>query len=158
MDGNDDINGAAGADNIHGGSGNDTIRGGDSSDLLHGGLGDDILFGDAGADTIFGGGGADAFTFEAATAYSGIDLIKDFSAGEGDFIDITDVLDGIYDPMSDVLADFVQISESSGDTLLSIDRDGTGTTYGWTQIASIQGVTGLQDADTMVTAGQLLVA
>lgn len=157
-DGNDGLDGAGGADNIHGGGGNDTIRGGDSSDLLHGGLGDDILFGDDGADTIFGGGGADAFTFEAATAYSGIDIIKDFNAGESDVIDIADVLDGIYDPMSDVLADFVQISESAGDTLLSIDRDGTGTTYGWTQIASIQGVTGLEDADAMVTAGQLLAA
>ncbi len=158
MDGNDDIDGAGGADNIHGGSGDDIIRGGDSSDLLHGGLGDDILFGDAGADTIFGGDGADAFTFEAATAYSGIDIIKDFSAGEGDTIDLLDVLDGIYDPMTDDLLDFVQLSESAGDTLLSIDRDGTGMTYGWTQIASIQGVTGLGDADAMVTAGQLLAA
>lgn len=158
MDGNDTLDGAAGADNIHGGSGNDTIHGGDSSDLLHGGLGDDILFGDAGADTIFGGAGADIFTFEAATAYSGIDLIKDFSTGDGDVIDIADVLDGIYDPMSDILADFVQISESSGDTLLSVDQDGTGLTYGWTQIAAIQGVTGLSSADDMVTAGQLLAA
>ncbi len=158
MEGDDDLDGAGGADNIHGGSGNDIIRGGDSSDLLHGGLGDDILFGDAGADTIFGGDGADTFTFEAATAYSGIDIIKDFSTSEGDTIDLLDVLDGIYDEMTDDLLDFVQLSESAGDTLLSIDRDGTGMTYGWTQIASIQGVTGLGDADAMVTAGQLLVA
>jgi len=156
MDGDDDIDGGDGADNIHGGAGADTLRGGDSSDLIHGGLGDDIIFGDAGADTLFGGAGADTFTFEAATAYSGIDLIKDFSTG--DKLDLMDVLDGIYDPMSDDLLDFVQISESSGDTLVSIDRDGTGSTYGWTQIAALQDVTGLGDADAMVTAGQLLAA
>ena len=156
MDGNDVINGGGGADNIHGGAGNDTLRGGDSSDLIHGGLGDDIIFGDAGADTLFGGAGADTFTFEAATAYSGIDLIKDFSTG--DKLDLLDVLDGIYDPMTDDLLDFVQISVSGGDTLISVDRDGIGSTYGWTQIAALQGVTGLGDADAMVTAGQLLAA
>ena len=117
-----------------------------------------IYRGRVSADTIFGGAGADVFTFEAATAYSGIDIIKDFNTGDSDVIDIADVLDGIYDPMSDVLADFVQISESGGDTLLSVDQDGAGMTYGWTQIATIQGVTGLSSADDMVTAGQLLVA
>jgi Ca2+-binding RTX toxin-like protein len=156
MDGDDVINGGGGADNIHGGAGNDILRGGDSSDLIHGGLGDDIIFGDAGADTLFGGAGADTFTFEAATAYSGIDLIKDFSTG--DKLDLLDVLYGLYDPMTDDLLDFVQISVSGGDTLVSIDRDGTGSTYGWTQIAALQGVTGLGDADAMVAAGQLLAA
>jgi len=60
--------------------------------------------------------------------------------------------------MSDAITDFVQISESSGDTLISIDQDGAGATYGWTQIATLQGVTGLGAADDMVTAGQLLAA
>jgi Ca2+-binding RTX toxin-like protein len=156
MDGDDTIDGAGGADNIHGGAGDDILHGGDSSDLIHGGLGDDIIFGDAGADTLIGGAGADTFTFEAASAYSGIDLIKDFSSG--DKLDLLDVLDGLYDPMTDDLLDFVQISVSSGDTLVSVDRDGTGSTYGWTQIAALQGVTGLGDADAMVTAGQLLAA
>lgn len=156
-DGNDDLNGGNGADNIHGGNGDDIIRGGDSSDLLHGGVGDDIIYGDAGADTIFGGDGADTFRFEATTAYSGIDIIKDFRVSQGDVIDLADVLDGIYDPMSDDLTDFVQFSQSGSDTVVSIDRDGTGVTYGWTQIATLQGVVHT-DPEALVTAGNLLAA
>lgn len=156
-DGNDTLNGNDGADNIHGGSGNDFIRGGDGSDLLHGGIGDDILYGDAGANTIFGGAGADIFRFEAATAYSGVDIVKDFSLAQNDVIDIADVLDGIYDPMSDVLADFVQFSQSGSDTVVSIDRDGAGSTYGWTQIALLQGVVHT-DPEALVTSGHLLAA
>lgn len=156
-DGNDTLNGGNGADNIHGGSGDDVIRGGDGSDLLHGGLGDDILYGDDGADTIFGGAGADTFRFEAATAYSGIDIIKDFSLAQNDVIDIADVLDGIYDPMSDALTDFVQFSQSGSDTVVNIDRDGTGSTYGWTQVALLQGVVHT-DPEALVTSGHLLAA
>ncbi|MFN7113323.1 MAG: Ig-like domain-containing protein [Alphaproteobacteria bacterium] len=155
-DGNDNINGGAGADNIHGGAGNDIIRGGAGSDLLHGGDGDDILYGDAGADTIFGGAGADIFRFEASTAYSGVDIIKDFNITEGDVLDIADVLDGIYDPMNDVLTDFVKLSQSGNDTIVSIDRDGAGTGYGWAQIAVLQGVVHT-DADALVTSNNLLV-
>lgn len=156
-DGNDTLSGGSGADNIHGGSGSDIIRGGDGSDLLHGGIGDDILYGDAGADTIFGGLGADTFRFEAATAYSAIDIVKDFNVAEGDVIDLTDVLDGIYDPMSDVLADFVQFSQNGNDTAISIDRDGEGTTYGWTQIAVLHSVVHT-DVDALVLSNNLLVA
>lgn len=156
-DGNDTLNGGNGADNIHGGSGNDVIRGGDGSDLLHGGLGDDLLYGDAGADTIFGGAGADTFRFEAATAYSGIDIIKDFSLAQNDVIDIADVLDGIYDPMNDDLTDFVQFSQSGSDTVVSIDRDGAGSTYGWTQIALLQGVVHT-DPEALAVSGHLLAA
>lgn len=156
-DGNDTLNGNDGADNIHGGNGNDIIRGGAASDLLHGGLGGDILYGDAGADTIFGGAGADTFRFEAATAYSGVDIIKDFRVSDGDVIDLGDVLDGIYDPMSDDLTDFVQLSQSSSDTVVSIDRDGAGSTYGWTQIALLQGVVHT-DPEVLVTSGHLLAA
>lgn len=156
-DGNDTLNGNDGADNIHGGNGNDIIRGGAASDLLHGGLGGDILYGDAGADTIFGGAGADTFRFEAATAYSGVDIIKDFRVSDGDVIDLGDVLDGIYDPMSDDLTDFVQLSQSSSDTVVSIDRDGAGSTYGWTQIALLQGVAHT-DPEALVTSGHLLAA
>lgn len=155
--GNDNINGDGGADNIHGGAGNDVIRGGDGSDLLHGGTGNDILYGDAGADTIFGGDGADIFRFEAATAYSGIDIIKDFSVVHGDVLDIADVLDGIYDAMNDDITNFVQFTQSGNDTIVSIDRDGEGVGYGWTQIAVLQGIV-FTDPETLITSNNLLIA
>ena len=143
------LTGNDGADTIYGGAGNDTI---------YGGLDDDIIFGQAGVDTLYGGQGSDVFSFEATTAFGSIDTIKDFSDIEGDSIDIRDVLSDIYAPLSDNLLDFVQISESGGNTIIKIDIDGTGTSSAWAQIATIQGVTGLGDAEAMVAAGQLLVA
>lgn len=157
LDDNDTLEGAGGDDNLHGGLGNDLLRGGDGDDLLHGGDGDDTLYGGTGADILFGGAGEDVFIFEATTAYDAVDAIKDFSIND-DYVDISDVLDGIYNPMTDILSDFVQIIESDGNTQLSIDRDGAGATYGWTQIAVIQGVTGLNSVEDMVTGGQMVVA
>jgi len=67
------------------------------NDALYGGNGDDILDGRAGADTLTGGSGADTFLFMAGTAFSGgSDTIADFSSGQGDKIDISDILSGHY--------------------------------------------------------------
>lgn len=63
-----------------------------------------------------------------------------------------------YDPLTDLITDWVQMTTSSSNTLLKVDRDGTDSTYGWTQIATIQGVTGLTDEAALVSGGQLLVA
>lgn len=155
-DNDDTLYGLGGADAIHGGEGDDVIYGGDGSDLLHGGVGDDILYGDAGADTIFGGDGADTFRFMADTSYTDVDIIKDFSVSQSDVIDIANLLDGIYDPMTDMLDDFVQFGQSGGDTTVSIDRDGASNGYGWTQIALLEGVLHT-DPEALVTSGNLLV-
>ena len=144
--------------NIRGSAGADVIDGAGGFDYLYGYDGDDILIGGAGADYLSGGSGADTFVFEAATAFDASDTIADFSTLEGDVIDLRDLLDGGYDPLTDALADFVQSTESGGSTLLSVDYDGLGTAYGWTQIAMLSGTTGLGSADDMLTAGQLLVA
>ncbi|WP_298936857.1 calcium-binding protein [uncultured Ruegeria sp.] len=149
--GNDDMQGNGGADDIHGGIGNDTLDGGSGDDLLHGGVGDDTLYGGSGLDTLFGGEGADTFSFESGLI-SEIDVIKDFATGDSDVIDLADVL--AYDSMSDLLTDFVQFTDSGSDTAVSIDADGTG---GFTQIATILGVTGLTDEAALVTAGNLIV-
>ncbi|OJU60185.1 MAG: hypothetical protein BGO08_09320 [Altererythrobacter sp. 66-12] len=66
-------------------------------------------------------------------------------------------MDAGYDPITDLLADFVQFTNSGGNSIISVDMDGTGTTYGWTQIATVYNHTNL-DPDAMVTAGQLLAA
>ena len=39
-----------------------------------------------------------------------------------------------------------------------IDRDGTGGTYTMTQVATLQGITGLTDEAALVTSGNLLAA
>ncbi len=156
-DGNDTLDGAGGADDIHGGAGNDTTTGGAGNDLLHGGEGDDTLYGGDGLDTLYGGAGADVFVFEAASAYNNVDVIRDFSLSDNDAIDLADIL-GSYDPMSDAITDFVQMTTSGSNSTLFVDRDGLGGTYGFTQIATITGVTGLTDEAALVTGGHLIVA
>lgn len=152
--GNDTINGAAGADQIHGGEGNDTLNGGDGDDLLHGGVGDDTLYGNDGLDTLFGGDGADTFVFEAASAYNDVDVVSDFDAG-ADVIDITDLLTA-YDPMTDALTDFVQITDDGTHSTLAVDADGGADNF--VAVASILNVTGLTDENALASSGALLVA
>jgi hypothetical protein len=107
---------------------------------------------------MHGGGGADTFVFETASAFSDIDVIRDFSVGDGDVLDLTDILDTVYDPMTDAIADFVEFTESSGSTFLSVDRDGAGGTYSMAQIIKLENVTGLASPDTLETNGNLLAA
>lgn len=154
--GNDTITAGGGNDDVHGGSGDDTISGEGGNDLLHGGEGNDTLYGGDGLDTLFGGGGEDVFVFETSTAFNNIDVIKDFDIAN-DAIDLSSVL-STYDPMADLITDWVEMTTSGSDTLMKIDRDGTGSTYGWTQIATLTGVTGLTDEAALVANGNLLVA
>jgi len=157
-DGADTLDGAGGDDDIHGGSGNDVVKGGAGADLLHGGTGNDILYGEDGLDTMFGGTGLDTFVFEAATAYNNIDVIHDFNVlTDDDVLDLRDLLSG-YNPGSHVLTDFVKIEDSGSDSIVSIDRDGTGSAYGWNQVATLKGITGLTDEAALVSGGNLLAA
>ncbi|MEY9328324.1 calcium-binding protein [Sinorhizobium fredii] len=156
--GNDSMTGGAGNDAMHGGAGNDTVEGEDGDDLLYGGDGDDTLYGGAGLDTMHGGAGADIFVFELASAFSNVDVIRDFSVGDDDVIDLTDILDTVYDPLTDAIADFVQFTESSGNTFVEVDRDGTGSTYSFAQIAKLEGVTNLASPELLETNGNLLAA
>ena len=156
--GNDTITGGAGNDDAHGGAGADSLDGGDGTDLLYGGDGDDTLYGKAGLDTLHGGAGADTFVFETASAFSNVDVIRDFSAANDDVLDLTDILDAVYNPLTDAIADFVSFGESSGSTFVSVDRDGTAGVYSMAQIVKLEGLTGLASPETLETNGNLLAA
>ncbi len=156
-DGNDALLGQDGNDVIHGYWGNDWIDGGTGADTLYGDNGDDTLIGGAGADTLTGGAGADVFAFHAADLGTGVDRITDFSVSQGDKIDISDILHGHYDPAANALADFVQMTASGGNTILSVDLGGTATPGAWQQVAVISGVTGLDEAN-LVATGHLIVS
>ncbi|MDQ8755239.1 Calx-beta domain-containing protein [Sphingosinicella sp. LHD-64] len=58
----DTLSGGNGADVIDGGRGNDWISGGNDDDILLGGLGNDVLDGGNGNDWLFGGEGADTLS------------------------------------------------------------------------------------------------
>ncbi len=124
--------------------------------MLHGGAGNDTLYGQDGLDTLYGGTGADIFVFEAASAFNNIDVLKDYSAGEGDAINIADLLTGYTSGVSDI-NDFCSVVTSGGNTQFFVDRDGAGSTYSSTQIATLNGVTGL-DVDTLLANNNLIAA
>ncbi len=180
--GDDVINGGNGMDTVHGGNGNDTINGNSTTatshdidilygndgddiikghngdDFIYGGAGADIMQGDLGFDTLEGGADGDTFMFLAASAFADIDLIKDFVANDNqgaaeDILDIHDLLIGYG--TSSVITDFLMLADSGSDTLMSIDRDGTGTAHTWAQVARLEGVTAL-DENTLMTQGNLV--
>ncbi|MGN8037840.1 type I secretion C-terminal target domain-containing protein [Chitinophaga sp. 22321] len=153
--GNDTLDGAGGDDDIHGGSGTDTLYGGDGADLLHGGVDNDILHGGDGLDTLIGGSGADTFAFESASAFNNVDTIKDFSATNGDALNLSDLLID-FDPMTDLINDFVSFSISGGNMTLSVDRDGAGTTYNSQSVAVLENVSGL-NVDDLFNNNQIVV-
>ncbi len=92
-EGADLLNGGAGNDMLSGGSGNDRLLGGNGLDWLAGGAGNDRLEGNLGRDTLAGGGGADRFIYNALSDSGplpgGRDAILDFSAAQGDRIDLS---------------------------------------------------------------------
>lgn len=90
--GDDTLRGGDRDDRLYGDAGSDRMDGGSGSDVLSGGDNDDILVGGAGTDRLYGQGGADIFRFRASDSpgltRSTADLIRDFSQGEGDVIDL----------------------------------------------------------------------
>ncbi len=129
--------------------GNDILDGGAGNDILYGEGGNDILVIGDGADQAYGGEGADIFALRMIDSL--IDKIHDFDAGEGDVINIADVLES-YDPLSDNIADFVRLVQNGADTELQISADGSGT---FVAAALIVGGTGA-DVATMISNGSLV--
>jgi len=91
--------GQAGNDSLFGGSGEDTLFGQDGNDTLRGGTDRDVLSGGAGADTFrFAASDLQVVTWEVfprmyARMNWSLDIIKDFSAADGDILDVAEVLD-----------------------------------------------------------------
>jgi len=86
----DTLNSGDGHDILYGGAGNSILNGGTGNDSLYGGLGNDTLNGGKGNDTLTGGAGADTFIWRAGD--TGNDTITDFKPGDGDRIDLVDLL------------------------------------------------------------------
>lgn len=152
----DTLDGGTGNDTLEGGSGNDIMTGGDGNDLFNGGSGNDILISGKGADMLTGGSGANKYVFTLDAAFDGIDTITDFEKSDGDKLDVNDLIS--FDPLLDIITDFVQITTVSGNSIVKVDADGAGTGFGMVQIATLQGVTGLTDEAALVASGTLIVS
>ena len=144
------------ANTLVGNGADNTLDGGTANDVLQGGTGSDILFGGDGLDTMTGGTEGDRFVFEASSAYNNIDVVTDFNLGQGDALDLSDLLSA-YDPLTDALTAFVQISNAGANSSVSVDRDGTGLTFGFVQVATLTGIIGLTNEDALVASGNLIV-
>ncbi|MGH1378717.1 MAG: Ig-like domain-containing protein [Alphaproteobacteria bacterium] len=145
--------GTEGADTLNGSAFNEILFGRDGDDILHGQAGDDILYGGAGIDMLYGHSGADTFVFESSTAYAASDNIQDFSLSDNDKLDISDLLNS-YDPLTDAISDFVQITENGSNSYISVDADGGADNF--VQVAAVFNVTGLTDEEALETSGNLI--
>lgn len=143
---NDTLTGDGNNNTIDGGAGNDTIRGGGGTDLIRGG---------AGVDTLYGEAGADSFIFQATSAFANTDTVADFSTAQGDSINIADLLVG-YTPGQSVIDDFVTFTTVGANSTMVVDRDGAGAVYAMQAIATLTGVTGL-DETQLLANGNLIV-
>lgn len=165
--GNDILSGEWGNDLVEGGDGNDKINGGSENDRLYGGNGNDIitsggslgdidyLYGGDGLDTLKSGAGSDTFVFEMASAFNNRDIIESFNPSGNDRIDISDLLTD-YNSGTDDIHSFVKLVYSGTDAILSVDRDGTDSAYGFDQVALISNKSGL-DLDNLLLNGNMIV-
>ncbi len=168
-DGNDTLYGQDGLDTLWGGVGNDTLSGGNQADTLYGEVGDDSLNGGGDNDTLIGGDGNDVLnggsytdiltgglgrdTFVFQDISTGFDVINDFSASQGDILDFSALLDG-FDPVTMAITDFVTKTVISGDTVISIDADGTGAGAA-VQVAVLDNVSNF-NIQTLYDNGQII--
>ena len=144
--GNDRIRGGRGSDDIDGLEDSDFITAGGGQDTVAGGAGDDTLNGGQGFDQLTGDDGADTFTVGRTS--HGVDDILDFTPGEGDVLQLHDVLN--FDGGSP--ADFVRLSETGSDTEVAVDGNGGGDAF--QPVFTLIGATGL-DLQTLVDDGNI---
>ncbi|QDG58132.1 retention module-containing protein [Pseudomonas sp. NIBRBAC000502773] len=120
-DGGDTLIGNAGNDILFGQGGNDTLSGGAGNDILVGGKGNDILTGGAGADTF-------VWLKGDTNTSGGFDRITDFKHGEGDKLDLSDLLQGNND---NNLSSYLKLTtDSAGNSTLSVSSTGSFTASG----------------------------
>jgi Ca2+-binding RTX toxin-like protein len=114
------------------------IVGNTAANILAGGDGDDILDGGKGADKLIGGTGSD--TFLRHTLAEGKDTVTDFQTGAGgDVLDISDILVGYVEGVSDAAA-FVQCVVTGGNTTIKVDAAGAANGSKFTDVCVLTNV------------------
>ena len=159
------------------------ISGSNFNDTLTGSSGDNQLEGRGGNDTLnIGNGGHDTLLYKLlnasdATGGNGSDVVNGFTVGtwEGtadtDRIDIRELLQGsgytgngkasyvngvaTLDAQAGNIGDFVKVTQSGSDTIVQIDRDGTGGNFATANVVTLTGVH--TDLATLLANHQLMV-
>lgn len=138
------------SETVTGTSASQSLFGNGGDDVIYGLGGDDVLYGGSGIDFLFGGDGADTFVFDDATER---DHVHDFSNTDGDILDVSALLFG-YDPLTDAINDFVQITSDDTNTFVAVDTNGGGDAF--VEVAVLHGVTGLASESDLENAGTLI--
>ncbi|WEI17166.1 type I secretion protein [Acinetobacter proteolyticus] len=137
---------------ITGNSGNNTLEGRNGYDTLRGGAGDDLLNGGAGNDTLTGGSGADTAVYNLLmmndkTGGNGVDNWTDFKIGNtvtdvnADKIDVSDLLiDYTAGETVTSILDYLSLTVSGNNSILSIDRDGSQNVYSSSTLLTLNNI------------------
>jgi Ca2+-binding RTX toxin-like protein len=122
----------------------------DGAPIVAGTDGNDVLHTGQGGNVLVGGAGADSFVFEAAVlnapALAGLAHIADYSAAEGDIIDLSVLLAGVQG-MKVTDAMLVRTHEDASGTFATLQAN-IDVAHGqfWVDLAQLDGVHG---ADTV---------
>ncbi len=133
----------------HGPDRRNILVGGSGADEIRGGMEPDILVGGPGNDVLAGGGGPDVFVERPG---DGNDVILDFNAGEGDTLDLSELLAGT----SKNLGDYVQLSTIGTNSWVRINTTGTGTGFTNVEIALLNNVLGQADLERLWANGNIV--
>jgi serralysin len=154
-EGNDTLRGENHNDTLNGGDGADSLYGDNGGDILRGGNGNDFLNGGSGADHLYGGAGNDRFYFGVTDLGTGVDKIFDFNTSDGDRIDLRNLLSSYTDGVDDI-ADFITLTESSGNTTISVDLNGATGGASFQDVLTIDNAIGL-DLNALIASNNILV-
>lgn len=100
------------------------IKGLGGRDVIEAGAGNDVIDGGAGRDDLTGGEGADVFVFGADGLDGYRDDIRDFSAAEGDKIDLSGIGEA-YGLSADEVSATLDLSKIQPGLRIQLDLDGT---------------------------------
>ncbi len=137
---------------VFGMNGDDVLYASNGYEILNGGRGDDLLYAMETNGLLSGSLGADTFIFENVGAFNS--TVRDFDISENDALDISDILSGVYDSVTDAIEDFVQITDDGRHSYLAVDTDGGGDSF--QRIAVLGNVTGLTDEEGLESSGHLI--
>lgn len=136
---------------VSGNAGNNILFGAAGDDTLIGNNGSDTLIGGTGKDDLFGGAGADVFDFNVADfggAGSSMaehsDEIFDFSAADGDSIDLSGLLDDAMALVGGDVNSLLRASMVGGDLVIEVNEsavlDGSAVQSNWGQAFTVRDV------------------
>lgn len=103
-------------------------------------------------DILYGDGGIDIFILDNI---NNRDQIYNYDVADRDALDLSNLVS--YHALTDDINDFVRFTESIGDTIVSVDIDGTDNGVSFTDIACLNGVTGLDDIQLLLAGDNLIV-